>query len=76
MGNVSKRQQPDRRADNSRKPPMCLLCSEKLPHMRQDRQTSNVYPTRVKKDKQAIFIQKCLTPNKGSEGFQNNLGYE
>ena len=32
MGNVSKRQQPDQRADNSRKPPMGLQCSEKLPH--------------------------------------------
>ena len=28
MGNVSKRQQPDHRADNSRRPP----CSEKLPY--------------------------------------------
>ena len=32
MGNVSKRQQPDHRADNSRRPPMGLQCSEKLPH--------------------------------------------
>ena len=30
MGNVSKRQQPDHRADNSRRPPMGLQCSEKL----------------------------------------------
>ena len=32
MGNVSKRQQPDLRADNSHRPPMGLQCSEKLPH--------------------------------------------
>ena len=32
MGNVSKRQQPDNRADNSRRPPMDLQCSEKLQH--------------------------------------------
>ena len=32
MGNVSKRQQSDHRADNSRRPPMGLQCSEKLPH--------------------------------------------
>ena len=32
MGNVSKRQQPDHRADNSRRPPMSFQCSEKLPH--------------------------------------------
>ena len=32
MGNLSKRQQPDHRADNSRRPPMSVLCSEKLPH--------------------------------------------
>ena len=32
MGNVSKRQQLDHRADNSRRPPMGLQCSEKLPH--------------------------------------------
>ena len=32
IGNVSKRQQPDHRADNSRRPPMGLLCSEKIPH--------------------------------------------
>ena len=30
MGNVSKRQQPDHRADNSRRPPMGIQCSEKL----------------------------------------------
>ena len=33
MGNVSKGQQPDYRADNSRRPPMGLQCSEKLPHL-------------------------------------------
>ena len=32
MGNVSKRQQPDHIADNSRGPPMSLQCSEKLTH--------------------------------------------
>ena len=32
MGNVSKRQQPDQRADNSWRPPMGLQCSEKFPH--------------------------------------------
>ena len=32
MGNVSKRQQPDHRADNSRRPPMGLQRSEKPPH--------------------------------------------
>ena len=32
MGNVSKRQQPDQRADNSRRQPMVLQYSEKLPH--------------------------------------------
>ena len=32
MGNVSKGQQPDHIADNSRSPPMGLQCSEKLPH--------------------------------------------
>ena len=32
MGNVSKRQQPYQRADSSRRPPMGLQCSEKLPH--------------------------------------------
>ena len=32
MGNVSKRQQPDHRADNNRRPPMGLQCSEKRPH--------------------------------------------
>ena len=32
MGNVSKRQQPDHRADNSRRPSMGLQCSEKLTH--------------------------------------------
>ena len=32
MGNVSKRQQPDHRANNSRRPPMGLQCSEKLPY--------------------------------------------
>ena len=31
-GNVTKRQQPDHRAVNSRRPPMGLQCSEKLPH--------------------------------------------
>ena len=28
MGNVSKRQQPDHRAENSQRPPMGLQCSE------------------------------------------------
>ena len=32
MGNVSKRQQTDHRADNNRRPLMGLQCSEKLPH--------------------------------------------
>ena len=32
FGNVSKRQQPDHRVDNSRRPPMGLQCSEKHPH--------------------------------------------
>ena len=32
MGNMSKKQQLDQSADNSRKPPMGLQCSEKLPH--------------------------------------------
>ena len=32
MGNVSKRQQPDHRADTNRRPPMGLQCSEKLPN--------------------------------------------
>ena len=32
MRNVSKRQQPDHRADKSRMPPMVLQCSEKPPH--------------------------------------------
>ena len=32
MGNVSQRQQPDHGADNSRRPPIGLQCSEKLPH--------------------------------------------
>ena len=32
MENVSKRQQPDHRADNRGKPPMGLQCSGKLPH--------------------------------------------
>ena len=32
MGNVLKRQQPDHRADNNRRPSMGLQCSEKLPH--------------------------------------------
>ena len=36
MRNVSKRQQPDNRADNSRKPPMGLQCSDKLPHPKFD----------------------------------------
>ena len=31
MGNVSKRQQPDHRADNSRRLPIGLQCSEKIP---------------------------------------------
>ena len=31
MGNVSKRQQPDHRADNNRRPPMGLQSSQKLP---------------------------------------------
>ena len=30
MGNVSKRQQPDQRAENSRRPPMGLQYSEKI----------------------------------------------
>ena len=33
MGNVSKRQQPRYRSDNSRRSPIGLQCSEKLPHM-------------------------------------------
>ena len=33
MGNVSKRQQPDHRADNSRRPPIGLQCSEKLSNL-------------------------------------------
>ena len=32
MGNVSKRQQPDYRTDNSRRSPTGLQCSEKFPH--------------------------------------------
>ena len=32
MENMSERQQPDQRADNSRIPPMTLNCSEKIPH--------------------------------------------
>ena len=32
IGNVSKRLQPDHRADNSRRPPMGLQCSKELPH--------------------------------------------
>ena len=32
MGNVSKSQQPDHRANNSRRAPMGLQYSEKLPH--------------------------------------------
>ena len=32
MGNVSKRQQPDQRAENSRRPTMGLRYREKIPH--------------------------------------------
>ena len=32
MGNVSKRQQPDQRAENSLRPPTGLQHSEKIPH--------------------------------------------
>ena len=32
MGNVSKRQQPDQRADNNQRPPFGLHCNEKLPY--------------------------------------------
>ena len=32
MGNVSKRQQPDHRTDNSRRSPTGLQCNEKFPH--------------------------------------------
>ena len=32
MGNMSKRQQPDQRADKSGRPPMGLQCSEKILH--------------------------------------------
>ena len=32
IGNVSKRQQPDYREDNSRRSPIGLQCSEKFPH--------------------------------------------
>ena len=32
IGNVSKQQQPDHRADNSQRPSMGLQCSEKLSH--------------------------------------------
>ena len=32
MGNVSKRQQPDHKADNNRRSPTGLQCSEKFPH--------------------------------------------
>ena len=32
MGNVPKRQQPDPRTDNSRRSPVGVQCSEKLPH--------------------------------------------
>ena len=34
MGNVSKRQQPDHRADNSRRSPTGLQCNEKFSHRR------------------------------------------
>ena len=33
MGNVSKRQQPEQRADNSQRPPMGLPCIEKISHL-------------------------------------------
>ena len=33
MGNVSKQQQPNHRAINSRRPPMGLQCTEKLPQL-------------------------------------------
>ena len=32
MGNVSKRQQPDHRKNNSRRSPTGLKCNEKFPH--------------------------------------------
>ena len=32
MGNVPKRQQPDHRADKSRRSPTSLQCNEKFPH--------------------------------------------
>ena len=34
MGNVPKRQQPDHRADNSRRSPTGLQCNEKFSHRR------------------------------------------
>ena len=54
-GNVSKKQQPDHRSDNSRRPPMGFQCSEKLPHPSAVPIT-NMYTS-------SVIMDVILTPN-------------
>ena len=54
MGNVSKRQTPDKRADNIQRPPIGLQCSEKIPHPKACFSLQDMF------DAEPIFIKSIL----------------
>ena len=59
MGNVSKRQQPDRRKNNSRRSLTGLQCSETFPHLQLA--PKQIYTSSVIMN--AILISKLYTRN-------------